>query len=85
MLWAAEKKVYAIEPLGKCPLGFSKRPIRRAKSRFGIPKKCEFGITANAVFGSDRLIGQLMLPNELSNEEKYICLPGQLSKRLRKD
>ena len=60
MLWAAEKKVYAIDPLGKCPLGFSKRPIRRAKSRFGIPEKCEFGITANVVFLSDRLIGEQM-------------------------
>ena len=72
MLWAAEKKVYAIDPLGKCPLGFSKRPIRRAKSRFGIPKKCEFGITANVVFLSDRLIGEQMasIPSPMSYRTK---------------
>ena len=55
-----KNSLYVMHPLGTCPLGFSKRPLRVQKQRFRVLDFCEFDAIVNVVFGSDRLIRQLM-------------------------
>ena len=41
-----------MQPLGTCPLGFSKRPLRVRVSEFAYRVRVsEFGVIANDVFG----------------------------------
>ena len=55
-----KNSLYVMHPLGTCPLGFSKRPLRVQKQRFRVLDFCEFDAIVNVVFQSEGCDSELM-------------------------